>query len=67
MLEIFLDKLEKKNLKRRKLNRVKKKKKKKKNRTICIAKLYVNLIVYDWNLLRQLTYESMTTYYQASK
>ena len=53
MLEIFFDKPEKKKKKisRRKLNRVKKK-----QSTIQIAKLYVNLIVYDWNLLRQLTY-----------
>ena len=52
MLEIFLDKPEKK---------------KKKKGTKWIAKLYVNLIVYNWNLLQQLTYESMTTYYQAFK
>ena len=58
MLEIFFDKPKKKKKKsRRKLNRVKKKKKQKtKQSTIQIAKLYVNLIVYDWNLLRQLTY-----------
>ena len=53
MLEILFDKPEKKKKKksRRKLNRVKKK-----QSTIQIAKFYVNLIVYDWNLLRQLTY-----------
>ena len=57
MLEILFDKPEKK----------KKKKQNKKQSTIQIAKFYVNLIVYDWNLLRQLTYESMTTYYRALK
>ena len=42
MLEIFFEKP--------------KKKQKKKPSTIWIEKLYVNLIVCDWNLLRQLTY-----------
>ena len=40
MLEILFDKPEKK----------KKQKQNKKQSTIQIAKLYVNLIVYDWNL-----------------
>ena len=43
MLEIFFDKPKKK--------KKKKKAELKKQNTIQIAKLYVNLIVYDWNLL----------------
>ena len=54
MLEILFDKKKKKKFNKT-IKQIKKKKKKKQS-TIQIAKFYVNLIVYDWNLLRQLTY-----------